>query len=106
MNQTLRRVASARAKRDRAEAELYHSIREARRHEFTLREIAEVAGMTHETVRKHAAIEGVDPSAREKAERAKRDTQIKQARARGYTLQTVADKYGISRERARQIVSS
>lgn len=53
MKQVLRRISSAKTRRDQAQLDLIDGIREARAEKLTLREIAEVAGMTHETVRKY-----------------------------------------------------
>lgn len=53
VKQVLRRISSAKTRRDQAQVDLIEAIQEARAEKLTLREIADVAGMTHETVRKY-----------------------------------------------------
>ena len=107
MKQVLRRVRAARVRRDRADADLITAIREARQQDLTLREIAEVAGMTHETVRKYGGSSAhvIEQHAAIEAARKARDDEIKAARESGLSLREIGEKYHITRERVRQIVA-
>lgn len=107
MQQVLKRVSWARQRRDKATSDLIAAIRDARQQNLTLREIADVAGMTHETVRKYGGV-SVTAQAQNAAatkERAKRNAEIKAARKSGLSLQEIGEKYHITRERVRQIVT-
>ena len=107
MQQVLRRVSSARQRRDRATSDLITAIQDARQQDLTLREIADVAGMTHETVRRYGGMSvAVHAAHRARAtDRVKRDEEIKAARKSGLSLQEIGEKHHITRERVRQIVA-